>query len=146
MKDIKHWIVVVLAGLMGIIIGAVVSFLITSNVQERAFQIYLDHALSWEENEAVAKFKSDSPPVAIYAQERLIIYANRFKEMGILDESKCSKIIGFAEARKGFLYESMGEIIKSEEYFKRAVATLKHASITTDIKELKILLISSKEK
>ena len=82
--------------------------------------------------------------MAIYAQDRLIIYANHLKKMSILNESNYSKVVGFAEARKGFLYESMGEISKSEEYFKRAVATLKQASITTDIKELKILLISSK--
>jgi len=134
---------VVFAWVAGAISGALISFYITDSVNKRACKVYSEHTLSWEENEAIERFDKDSPKVGIYAQERLISYAKKMKEASIGDGKNFLRVIGFAEGRKGVLYEAAGEMEKAEISFKKAIAMLRSAGITTNVDELKSLLEKS---
>lgn len=145
MKFAKHkWVFV--AGIIGTACGALISFYITDNVNKRTFEIYIDHTLSWEENEAIKRFNKNFPELAIYAQDRLISYVNRMKEMGSGDEKNLLRIIGFAEGRKALLYENLGEINKSEMSFKKAIEILGNANISITTDELKSLVIHLRQR
>jgi len=134
------WICVVFAWLVGLAMGILLSIYFFDSQSRKAFGIYLDNYLSLEENEALDKFKETPPIIAIYAQDRLIKYATSLKELGVLKKDNYARIVGIAEARKGLLYETVGENQKSSQCFNNAVEKFKEGNIRTNIDELRLLL------
>ncbi|MBI5874885.1 MAG: hypothetical protein HZB81_03405 [Deltaproteobacteria bacterium] len=141
----QNWLYLIVGCLIGVIIGGVISLHITDNASRKTFKLYLESGLFWEEGEAIKRFREGYPEVAIYAQDRLILYATRLKEMEFTDEKNLSRLIGFAEGRNGVLYESIGETSKAEKHLKNAIESLKKANIIIGVNELRSLIISSKK-
>lgn len=134
------WIIVGFVWLVGLSMGILFSMYFSDSKSRKAFGIYLDNYLSLEENEALDKFRESSPIIAIYAQDRLIKYVTYLKELGVLKEDNYSRIVGIAEARKGLLYESIGENQKSLQCFNNALEKFREGNIKTDIDELRLVL------
>jgi hypothetical protein len=143
----QNLLYIIFAFFTGAVIGGLIGLHISDNTSKKAFRIYLENELSLEEEEAIRQFKDGTPEVAIYSQERLIRHVTRLKEMNIVDNNNFARIIGFAEGRKGFVNENLGDTNKSKEFFEKAMKNLKGTNISLkNIDELKSLIAISKKK